>query len=551
MPANGVPCAVLVRRLAVLLCVLVTAAPASAATKLVVTGRGWGHGVGMSQWGAYGYARHGWRWQRILAHYYTGTTLGDAPVAKVRVLLEEKRTAARIGCAGGIRVSDATGRSWSLAPGTYAVGRKLRLPVGHKRLPVQRGREHRERFVVVPARRTLRSPVVLDCPTAPLVLNARAYHGTLVVRRHAKKLSVVNTLPLDQYVRGVVAGEMPFRWTIGALAAQAVAARSYALATLKPGKTFDLYDDTRSQVYGGIAYETTRTNLAVAKTANKVLLWHGHVATTFFFSTSGGRTADVREVWPRLGDVPYLRAVDDPYDARSPHHLWGPVTLDAARVAKRLHVPAGAFSVVRSAGSGHVRSVRVGSRSVDGDTFRHDLGLASTWFELGELSLAGSRPQVRFGGKVGLAMQAEGVGRAKLQRRIGAGSWKTLAVVDGRRRVTVEPRGHTLYRLATRTVTGPVVAVAVAPRLRVEPAAAEELSGTVEPVLRGELTVMRRVAAGWKVVAHPKLDARGAFTAPLRLRPGTYRVTRAGDARYAPATASLLVTTRLLASLSH
>src|SRR6185437_12700521 len=106
-----------------------------------------------------------------------------------------------------------------------------------------------------------------------------------------------------------VGGEMPHRWSLAALEAQAVASRSYALATLKPGKHFDLYSDTRSQVYGGIAYETPRTDLAVARTAGKVLMWDGHVATTFFFSTSGGRTADVREVWPTLGAVPYLRSV--------------------------------------------------------------------------------------------------------------------------------------------------------------------------------------------------------------------------------------------------
>ena len=122
----------------------------------------------------------------------------------------------------------------------------------------------------------------------------------------------MNSLRLDDYVRGVVGGEMPHRWSIAALEAQAVAARSYALATLKPGKKFDLFSDTRSQVYGGIGYETPKTNLAVARTAGQVLTWNGHVATTFFFSTSGGRTADVREVWPKLGDVPYLRSVPDP-----------------------------------------------------------------------------------------------------------------------------------------------------------------------------------------------------------------------------------------------
>jgi SpoIID/LytB domain protein len=128
------------------------------------------------------------------------------------------------------------------------------------------------------------------------------------VGRARKTLSVVNSLPLDEYVRGVVGGEMPDRWRIAALEAQAVAARSYALATLKPGAHFDLYGDTRSQVYGGIAYETARTNIAVERTAGKVLTWNGRVATTYFFSTSGGRTADVHEVWPRLPAVPYLRA---------------------------------------------------------------------------------------------------------------------------------------------------------------------------------------------------------------------------------------------------
>jgi len=539
-----------VRRLGVLLCVLLTAAPASAGTKLVVSGRGWGHGVGMSQWGAYGYATHGWAWPRILAHYYPGTRLADAPVSSVRVLLREKASGVAVGCAGGMRVSDRTGRTRPLAAGEYRVGPKLRLPVGRKRVAVQRGRQHRERFAVVPVRRALHAPVVFDCPSAPLLLDGRAYHGTLVLRRAGRRLAVVNTVPLDQYVRGVVAGEMPHRWSIAALAAQAVAARSYALATLKPGRTFDLYADTRSQVYGGIAYETPRTDVAVAKTAGKVLTWRGRVATTFFFSTSGGRTADVGQVWPAFGHVPYLRSVDDPYDARSPHHLWGPLTFDAARLAKRLHVPPGDVSVA-TASSGRVTAVRIGARTVDGDDFRRELGLASTWFTVGELSLVRSAPRVRFGGKVALTMRSEGLGRARLQRRIGAGVWKTLAGVTGSRRVTVEPRAQTLYRLKAGDVVGPVVPVAVSPRLRVAATGAEDLTGRVEPVVRSPVTVARRVVGGWKIVARPQVDARGRFSAPLRLRPGEYLVTLAGDARYAPAAASLRVTARLLASLDR
>src|SRR5436305_274853 len=120
---------------------------------------------------------------------------------------------------------------WRAAPG-------LTLTAAHGRVPV---RLRRKPFPVVTMKGALRPPLVFDCPSAPLTLNGRAYHGLLVVRRAGKSLSVVNSLPLDEYVRGVVGGEMPDRWSIAALEAQAVAARSYALATLKPNARFDLY----------------------------------------------------------------------------------------------------------------------------------------------------------------------------------------------------------------------------------------------------------------------------------------------------------------------
>jgi stage II sporulation protein D len=535
---------------AAVVCALFGAASAAAGTKLVVTGKGWGHGVGMSQWGAYGYARHGWSWQRILAHYYPGTGLGTAPVSQVRVLLGASRPRVRIACAGGIRVSDRTGRGYTLSAGQYGFGAGLKLPVAHKRVKVQGGRHHRESFAVVPAKRALRSPLVFDCPTAPLAWNGRAYHGLLVVRRRGNRLSIVNSLPLDQYVRGVVAGEMPHRWSLAALEAQAVAARSYALATLKPGKHFDLFSDTRSQVYGGIAYETPRTDIAVDRTANKVVTWNGHVATTYFFSTSGGRTADVGEVWPSAGKVPYLRSVADPYDVDSPHHVWGPVTLDVRRVARRLGVRAGEVRVVHSA-SGRVAAVEVGSRRIDGDEFRTKLGLASTWFDLAELSLSGSRAQLAYGAKLTLSARVDGLPRAALQRRIGAGVWKTLKLVQGSERVTVEPRAQTLYRLSAGLVQGPVVGIAVAPLLDLTPAGRDLLTGSVAPRTRGAITVWRRVAGGWKLVARPRLDPRGEFHTQLRLRSGGYRVSVAADGRFAAATASMQVTPRLLASLEH
>jgi stage II sporulation protein D len=530
-------------------CVLVAAAPATAGTKLVVTGHGWGHGVGMSQWGALGYARHGWSWQRILAHYYQGTRVSPPPVSRVRVLLAEKQTRARIGCAAALRVNDKSGRGYALSAGSYAFGPALKLPVGHKRVRVGNGHFRRTPFAVVPVKRALRPPLVFDCPTAPLSLSGSAYHGLLVVRRAGDALSVVNSLPLDEYVRGVVGGEMPDRWGIAALEAQAVAARSYALATLKPGAHFDLYDDARSQVYGGIAYETARTNIAVERTAGKVLTWNGRIATTYFFSTSGGRTANVHDVWPKVPAVPYLRSVDDPYDAASPHHVWGPIVFDAQHVAQKLGVPDGDVSAVRGP-SGRIESVQIGSRRVGAERFRTELGLASTWFDVGELSLAGDRTWVLYGGRLELATRADGVGRAVLQRRIGAGRWKTLKVVRGAEHVAVEPQAQTVYRLDADRVHGPVFTVAVAPKLEVTPAGVALLDGAVEPHSRGAITVTRRVGRGWKVVARPRLDAGGRFHVPLRLRKGAYRVTVEGDGRYAATARNLEVTSRLLASLS-
>jgi hypothetical protein len=116
-------------------------------------------------------------------------------------------------------------------------------------------------------------------------------------------------------------------------------------------------------------------------------------------------------------------------------------------------------------------------------------------------------------------------------------------------RVTVEPRGRTLYRLSAGGVTGPVVSVGVAPRLQVEPSTATLLSGSVSPRSNGPIVVWRRGPTGWRVVARPRLDAQGTFRAPLRLHAGGYRITVASDGRFSAASASVEMTPRLLSSL--
>src|SRR5205085_9692729 len=136
--------------------------------------------------------------------------------------------------------------------------------------------------------------------------------------------------------------------------------------------------------------------------------------------------------------------------------------------------------------------------------------LQSTWFDVGELSLNAGKTRLRYGNELTLDARVSGLGGVKLQRRIGAGGvWKTLKTVTGAERVGVQPRAHTLYRLTAAGVDGPQVAVDVAPRLVVSPAGADVLAGDVEPATHGAITVLRRVAGRWKVVAHPRLDARG------------------------------------------
>ncbi len=351
---------------------LLAATTAQASDRYVIEGRGWGHGIGMSQWGAYGFARHGWTYQRILAHYYPGTRLVRATPIDVRVLLAQGRGGVRIGCATRIVVSDRTGRRHALAPRTYRLGPRLRLRIGRR--PV-----------------AMRAPLVFDCPAAPLVLDGRAYHGRLVVRRPVRRLYVVNTVSLEQYLRGVVGGEMPDRWRIAALAAQAVAARTYALATLKSNRPWDLYADTRSQVYGGIDYESASVDRAIARTSGEALYWNGAPASTFFFSTSGGKTAAIEDVWPRARRVPYLRSVADPYERPSPHRRWGPVTITPRALARALHVRRANSLKLERGRSGRVVAVWVSGRRVEGWRFRSALHLPSTWFEI-ESVKATARP---------------------------------------------------------------------------------------------------------------------------------------------------------------
>src|SRR5215471_21870471 len=164
-------------------------AASTASSTLVITGHGYGHGVGMGQWGAYGYALHGWSAEKILAHYYTGTTVGTAPTQIVRVLLEEAKGKITIGSAG----------SWSLVDGA---GQEMSLPAGPLEVPASLQLQGR----------TLVSPVMFTPGSRPVEVGKSAYRGGLLVVSNGKRLQVVNIVDLESYLRGVVGAEVPSTW---------------------------------------------------------------------------------------------------------------------------------------------------------------------------------------------------------------------------------------------------------------------------------------------------------------------------------------------------
>ena len=359
----------------VLLLALGAASSAEAASRLVIRGGGFGHGVGMSQYGALGQAQAGRTHRQILAHYYTGTQLSKlSGQPTVRVLLQSsRRSVAFTGAsqAGDRRLQPA--RTYT-ATAFGGAGVTLRSAAGRK---------------IKTFATQLR---IIGTGGAPLRLvggaNSGFYRGALELRPAALGgLNAINAVGLESYVRGVVSAESPASWPIEALKAQAVAARTYAITTNKPGQGFDHYPDTRSQVYRGVAAERPTTDAAVAATRDEVVTYAGKPVVTYFFSTSGGRTENVEFGFPGGTPKPWLKSVDDPWDRVSPRHRWGPTRYTRGQAEARLRgLLKGRFEgieVTRRGVSPRVVSAEiVGSRgrtAVSGPTLRARFGLYDTW----------------------------------------------------------------------------------------------------------------------------------------------------------------------------
>ncbi len=477
---------------------------------LLLSGHGWGHGAGLSQWGAKGYAERGWTYDRILAHYYTGTQLGPAAVSQVRVLLVEGAKSLVLASAATWSVLDGEGQSHDLAPGKLTLGPGLKLQGA-----------------------ALPPPLSFQPGGTPLQVAGKAYRGTIGVQKGPSgKLLAIDSVGIEDYLKGVVPAEMPSSWHPEALKAQAVAARTYALANrAAAAKPYDLYADTRSQVYLGVSTETRSTTAAIEATAGQVVTYQGKPISAFFSSSSGGTTAAQSEAFPGGRPVPYLQSVPDPYD-NSPYRSWS-ATIDGGKAAAALGLKTTVLDLAPVTGpSGRVvtatLSLPTGQSIVTGSQLRAALGLRSTWFTVGLLSLTPPPAAIPYGQTATLTGIVRGITAPLLELRSGSVFWAAgqplQPAADGTFTVVLRPERSTDVRLGTGTIRGTPVRLTVAPVVRLGPG----LRGSVKPLVAGKpVQIQQQLGSRWQTVATVQVDAAGSF-AGGSLGSGAFR------ARYAP-----------------
>jgi hypothetical protein len=251
----------------------------------------------------------------------------------------------------------------------------------------------------------------------------------------------------------------------------------------------------------------------------------------------------VQDVWGSSKPVPYLVSVPDPYDTLSPYHDWGPLRYSPRLLGRKLGSRGTLLDVrATAAPSGRVRSVMLvgskGNRTIPGEAVREALGLRSTWFTIGTMSLAAPLKPLVYGTQVRLTGFARGLPRVTLESRPYGGEWKPLAALrsrGGKVAATLSPKVTTDYRISSGIFRSGVVRLAVAPAVQISPATDRtSLTGLVKPVLEGAPVQIQRQAIGtWKTVASTTVTSYGAFSASLDLTPGTYRARVVAGKGYA------------------
>ena len=359
--------------------------------KIVVEGHGFGHGHGMSQYGAQGAALKGLSYKEIVDFYYPGTTWGKVS-GSVRVLITaDTSDDVVVSPVAGLSIRTLGDKAVHTLPVRDNVSRwRLNVKDGRTVVDFYNGRWRRfgatwAKDISGDAEFFADKPMTLWMPSG-----ARTYRGILRAASPSAgstSRNTVNIVSMDEYVMGVVPAEMPASWHPEAVKAQAIAARTYATWSRDQDsrRYYQICDTTACQVYKGVTSEDSRANAAVRATARQILTYQGRPAFTQFSASSGG--------WTSAGSVPYLTSQEDPYDGWDGNyvHTWS-VTADAGRLERR-YPSIGTLQRIRVTSrdgngewQGRVNSIVLdgskGDVRISGDDFRWAYGLRSNWFSI-------------------------------------------------------------------------------------------------------------------------------------------------------------------------
>ncbi len=285
---------------------------------------------------------------------------------------------------GGQRASISSSGPWTI----YNSGGQTILDV-HAGFPVEF--KVANGMVEVEGHGSVASPVIVRSHTTYLELGGRPYRGDLRVEVVGDGLLVINVVPMESYLYGVVPREMPGSWPTEALRSQAVAARTYAMRAMINNQwaRYDVVSTTLSQVYGGVRDESENPTAAVDATRGQILTHGGQPILAAYHASSGGHTENVENVWSL--PLSYLTGVPDT-DQGSPFYSWqATFTLEGLKsYFDRAGLSVGEvygvdLDPVRGVSGRVIRVTVRGSerdRTMSSDLFRRTIGLRSTLFEL-------------------------------------------------------------------------------------------------------------------------------------------------------------------------
>ena len=399
---------------ATLMVALLPASPARAETMVRIKGGGWGHGIGMSQYGAYGRAKNGKNAKQILEKYYSGANVTSVSIGSpIRVGLTQGRSAIAVGSSGKLvfkvgtsRISAGDGSTnWTLEPSStggvrvFKNGNRVRRNgkgvFGSPSTPIKAIYERFGSNISISGKSTTysRGKAIFGTYSSDICSAGYCLRGLL-------------SMPMQKYLYGL--GEVPSSWPGAVLRAQAIAGRTYAYEKMlrSPGGRYPcdchVYDSVVDQAYIGDAKESSyfaQWKAAVDGTNNKVVKHNGAPIQALYSSSSGGHTENNENVWGGTA-IPYLRGVTDGPDdnGANPNHTWS-LEMSYSSFESKLNAAYGtgqlqSFELVRPFGvSGRVTVVKstgggariVGSNKtarVSGWSLRSALALKDTLFRV-------------------------------------------------------------------------------------------------------------------------------------------------------------------------